>query len=460
MKYSLKRSLLEKMGIEVIAQGSEYENADTFDIFIPETLEAVNSFFENHFGKAAPVKTYLGFMNAGGRSFWCFSPDKNEKSFGIKFGTYAAPETNVAIRNRYLSQWGIEKSIKNSNVTENDLLSMRENRGLWLEYNGQIDHKPWKFSFLIRMWKSELLPLHKNDSIIPSYALLSPTLWNNLDLVTGLSLPKLTRQKDIKNWIIEQSAPWMARLLEYGLFKYGLHLELHQQNINFLVRDERIVAAVCQDLQDVCEDPIFRFIQNYKGAKTITDTFTPRSHSPVLGEFMLETPRLKSYGSVTGWHRQYIRALGQFDRCLNVSFFGREFEDYDFESATLFQLRKIAKESYNITIADPCDLFHGISMLHEKHQKHIVRNFFNNNNLNFKKCTLEEVLQLFERNYTYGTYKSPWRKELVLKNLSQLNIKISQFGDDGYVVFFFSNDEKQLHLYLNAPGPPQGQLDY
>jgi len=416
--YHLSANELKNAGIEFAGVGKDYQSNEKLKIYIPESLERLSEFFFDKFGDHQ--EEYLGYMNTGGRSYWCFSHDGSSPSFGLKFGTYSADDTNQVIRNRFLSHWGIEKSANVSEALRSEDCVIKEAAGAWLEYHDPTSsEKSWRHSFLVREWKHDLAEIRPNDSVIPFYALLSANLWNSQDLLKELGLPVLTDKKEIKAWIIEQAAPWMVKMIELGIFKYGFNIEMHQQNITFVVRNEKIVHGVCQDLQDVCEDPVQRFFSNYKSGAAPEKIFTARQYSGALGEFLLQPPRIKPYGTAASWYRQFIRVLGQYDRCLNVSFDGREFVDYEFETEIKKQLLEVAEHRYGIDLKQTTthDLFHCIALLFREWHKKLVLKFDKENNLGFQKSTFTVMQQVLAKGFTYGTSHSPWRFLLLSETL-------------------------------------------
>jgi len=458
--YHLSPSDLAKAGIEFSGTGESYDSDEKVKIFIPDSLERLTDFFIDRFGEHHDE--YLGYLNTGGRSYWCFPKDGASASFGIKFGTYSADNSNQVIRNRYLSTWGIEKSAKVSAILANEACIIKEAAGAWLEYKDPTSADlSWKHSFLIREWKHDLAEIEPNDSVLPFYALLSPKLWESTALLKELGLPVLTSKEEIKSWIITQTAPWMVKMIELGVFKYGFNIEMHQQNITFIIRNEKIVHGVCQDLQDVCEDPVQRFFSNYASGKRVEDIFTARLHTGSLGEFLLQTPRAKPYSTVATWYRQYMRVLGQYDRCLNVTFDGQEFIDYDFENEITVQLLELANKKYGVDIAkeEVNDLYHCIALLLRQWHKKLVLKFERENNLGFHKSTLEEMEQVLAKRFTYGTAHSPWRFKLLIEALGDYEVfKASYQSAELFLLKKPGTDV--MHFYINVPEPPPDQLDY
>lgn len=458
--YNLQVSELKNAGIEFVGVGEPYESTEQIKIYIPESLERLTTFFIEKFGEHHDE--YLGYLNTGGRSYWCFPQDGKSPSFGIKFGTYSADNSNQVIRNRYLSKWGIEKSAKVSALLANEDCIIKEAAGAWLEYKDPVSADlSWKHSFLIREWKHDLAEIQPNDSVLPFYALLSPKLWESTALLKELGLPVLTSKKEIKSWIIQQTAPWMVKMIELGVFRFGYNIEMHQQNITFVVRHEKIVQGVCQDLQDVCEDPVQRFFNNYQSGTALEDIFTARQFSGSLGEFLLQPPRPKPYSTIATWYRQYLRVLGQYDRCLNVSFEGREFIDYDFENEITRQLLDLAKNKYGIDLekTEINDLYHCIALLLREWHKNLVLKFEQENNLGFRPSTFEEMEQVITKRFTYGTSHSPWRFKLLIETLSGYEVFKATYQTA--VLFLLKKDgSNAMHFYINVSEPPPDQLDY
>ena len=458
--YHLSVNELNSAGIFYGGVGPNYSTNEKIKIYIPESLEKLVDFFTEKFGEHHDE--YLGYMNTGGRSYWCFSQDGKPASFGIKFGTYSADDSNMVIRNRYLSEWGINKSAKVSAVLTNEDCVVNESDGAWLEYNDpNSETLSWKHTFLVRKWKHDLAEIRAHDAIIPFYALLSPNLWSSAEFTKEIGLPVLSSKKEIKSWIIEQTAPFMVKMIELGIFKYGYNIEMHQQNITFVVRNQKIVHGVCQDLQDVCEDPVQRFFNNYKSGARPEEIFTARQYSGALGEFLLQPPRIKPYGTAASWYRQFIRVLGQYDRCLNVSFDGQEFVDYEFESEIKNQLLELAKNKYDINLEqiEIHDLFHCIANLFREWHKKLVINFEKENNLDFKKSSFTEMQQITAKGFTYGTSHSPWRFLLITENLHDYDVfKATYQSAELFLLKKLGSDV--MHFYINAPEPPPTQLDY
>lgn len=458
--YELSVSELKTAGIFFNGIGPGYNSNEKVKIYIPEALERLVVFFKEKFGDHH--KEYLGYLNTGGRSYWCFSHDGKSHSFGLKFGTYSADENNQVIRNRYLSLSGIEKSANISTELSIEECVVNEDAGGWLEYNDpQSDTLSWKHSFLVREWKHDLIEIQAKDSVLPFYALLSSNLWNSTDLLKELGLPVLKSKKDIKSWIISQTAPWMVKMIELGIFKYGFNIEMHQQNISFVVRDEKIIHGVCQDLQDVCEDPVQRFFNNYKSGAKPENIFTARKHSGSLGEFLLEPPRIKPYNTASTWYRQFMRVLGQYDRCLNVSFEGQEFVDYEFETEVKTQLLDLAKSKYDINLnqTEVHDLYHCIALLFREWHKKLVIKFDKENNLGFQKSSFAEMEKTLATGFTYGTAHSPCRFFLLNEKLSDYEVfKVTYHTAELFLLK--KQNSEVIHFYINVPEPPATQLDY
>lgn len=459
--YHLTEEQLKEKSIRLKKIANVHAN-QTFEILIPDSLERLTQFFHDTFGE--PQTYYLGIMNCGGRSFWCFSEDTTKPSFGVKFGTYTAPEKDIFIRNRYLSEWGIEKSVMYSDELKYDNTLMNEDYGVWLEYNDRQDTKnSWQHSFLIRGWKN-VESLESDDALIPAYTLLSKDFWSKTELLEKLGLPKFSNGKEIKSWFIDQLAPWYAKYLANSLFKTGLHLELHQQNIAALVRKGQIVAMGCQDLQDMCEDPITRFLLYYDSTP-IEKLIRPRLYSGILGEFITSPPRMKPYASITGWNRQYLRSIGQYDRCMNVNFDGEEYLDYHFEHAVYGHLKKLAFEEFDIDIkindSDPDRLFKGIALAQFNYQQRLLNKFVRNNNFSFVETSFDEACALVNIRMTYATFRSPWSLDTFKNCFHEGHTFLKyQLDENSVALLIKKNGTDQFHLYCNVAEPPKWRLDY
>lgn len=224
----------------------------------------------------------------------------------VKFPTYDSLKTNSL-------PWVLQKKIFQANREMSALLS--DDKLFLNEQEGLLFEKP-DFSLyqLIRPLPFEHMALDGHDLYLPLFALYSRQL-----LSTPLEAHVFGLSEKI-DWFRENIGRQLIEIIFKSFFKYGVHFELHQQNISALIRNSSLSSLFIQDFFDVMEDPLAQvLLRAFPEDKLADRNRAPFGYCNEWG-FSSEQNGPQRPASISSWYRLYLRDFGQHEKCINENF--------------------------------------------------------------------------------------------------------------------------------------------
>ncbi|WP_148284906.1 hypothetical protein [Pseudobdellovibrio exovorus] len=166
-------------------------------------------------------------------------------------------------------------------------------------------------------------------------------------------------------WLQTELVPQMAHLLWLPFELSGHHLEIHQQNINLLMRDGSILEVFYQDSCDVLEDIFYQFFRLRLPPDVVG--LKRKSSFPAVGEYSSQSEQ--SFNSnISFWYRYFLRDFGLYAQSINVNLLQETTQKVDFFLLLLEEIRPKLKsyllhnslqiEAQNLhefTVTETCD---------------------------------------------------------------------------------------------------------
>lgn len=383
-------------------------------------------------------------MTPSGRSFWVLGADSS--AFGLKFHVPHDADTSV-ILNRGLDPDMIRNTVSCSDELDPFAEAMFEGYGASLQFKADSDHK---FAFIYRNFKWNMLKPEPGQVILSMPVLLSQSLWKADEVLKHLNFPNPAKT-DLRQWLANELAPHMAKLIAVSMFKTGLHPEVHQQNLSVIVQNGHFKHMIYHDLQDCLHDPLTRFfVLNENSSKDALNLspFRTRQMLALPGEILTPNNKDKLFITLSDWWRRWMRVFGRYDRILNVLWGHDPFRETVFEDAVCRLLRdEIESIGIKLTIeSQTYGLFTLMAWAQFEFQQKLLSRFFAQHRPSFSAAN-ESELNLFSRGISLATARAPWSKNLLSQWLkkNQGRVWVMPF-DDGHFVFLESAQER--HLYF------------
>lgn len=190
---------------------------------------------------------------------------------------------------------------------------LRDNPVFLNERSGVIFDLPEEDTFfyqLHRQFPFEQMQLDGQDLYLPLFAVYSQQIRNT-------ALEKLIfDQHDKLSWFKQNVARPLMRIIFDSFFKYGVHFELHQQNISVLLRQAQTESLFIQDFYDVLEDPVSQaLLKPFDAESRVTRQRAPLGLCNEMG-FSSEAQGTQSLLALGSWYRLYLRDFGQHEKCI------------------------------------------------------------------------------------------------------------------------------------------------
>lgn len=223
---------------------------------------------------------------------------------------------------------------------------LNETSGLFFE---SADRRIF-FYQLIRPLPFSNMMLDGQDLYLPLFAVYSPQL-------KGTKLGELVYGANPdRDWFRENVIHPLLQLVFQSFFKLGIHFELHQQNLNLVLRNSGLRALLVQDFYDVLEDPV---------AQVLLENLSPdfcarrdRSAFAACGEMYRLNPQETGFSQHIGsWYRFYLRDYGLHEKCLQDTFLdsinGKNLFNDSFSELISGELDAFAKtHAFDFSLAD------------------------------------------------------------------------------------------------------------
>lgn len=338
------------------------------------------------------------------RSVLAYCPE--EQPVVLKFSRFESPNKNSLpyekIQTAFLGARRISKMLDKSPGFLN------ERSGLFLNF----PEKNIFLSVLFRPLPFSQMRLDGKDLYLPVFSVYSPQIKES-QLATLI----FKGRPDI-SWFRENVAKPVIQILFLSFFRYGVHFELHQQNINLLLRDSRTEQLFVQDFFDVLEDPLAQVLLGNIDYNFFTDPKCPTVS--ICSEVQLSdtTGEHKFSMHVGSWYRFYLREYGLHEKCISETFldstlkkdglFAPVFSDllpsaltnFSRQYSLSFSLNKILH--YQVVIDSNQDFYARLAALRDLINIALLLNYIQKNRIRSIFNVTEEVSLFYNKLITNG----------------------------------------------------------
>ncbi|AGH96806.1 ferric iron reductase [Pseudobdellovibrio exovorus] len=234
----------------------------------------------------------------------------------LKFSHYQKDEA------RDLSP-AVRKGIFLANIEMSHLL--KDNPVFLNEHSGTTFDLPDENTFFYQLQRQlpfEQMQLDGQDLYLPIFAIYSQQLRQTAleKLIFGATVSSAQSSTDYLAWFKQNVARPLMRVIFDSFFKYGIHFELHQQNLTVLLRQAQTESLFVQDFYDVLEDPVAQaLLKPFDAEAIVTRQRAPLGLCNEMG-FASDEQGPKSLLAIGSWYRLFLRDFGQHEKCVRDGF--------------------------------------------------------------------------------------------------------------------------------------------
>lgn len=229
-----------------------------------------------------------------------------ETAFCLKFCGQTI-EKLEARADRFLSRQKVAATVQTNRLLP-EQLALREDAGFTLKLS---DDSQEDLSVIFRE-----IPLNRvelgRDLYLPVFTCFAPGSPAMKEKIFGVY------SEHPEKWLTEQFIPRLADLIWSAFAETGVHLELHQQNLNALLREGHLLALLYQDSCDVLEDPLYQLLHLRLPAEKVGRR--RQTEFPACGEYGKKASPFNSFPAF--WYRYFLRDFGLFPRTIAQNLFG------------------------------------------------------------------------------------------------------------------------------------------